>query len=152
MYWNTMKWITCFPQKLVNSHLQWPHKFVPANLERLAICKIKAPQKFHATLYFGNFSFSHSVKIWCGFLLTLALIGPSNSYLSKAVSLVVHFLPSYISFIFQAKERRHELQKLRALQSYYETKCRRMKKIKSKKYVSKWTSRCVLEVIGLVST
>ncbi|KAL9969211.1 hypothetical protein ACROYT_G021402 [Oculina patagonica] len=34
----------------------------------------------------------------------------------------------------EAKERRHELQKLRALQSYYETKCRRMKKIKSKKY------------------
>jgi len=34
----------------------------------------------------------------------------------------------------EAKERRHELQKLRALQSYYETKCHRMKKIKSKKY------------------
>ena len=38
----------------------------------------------------------------------------------------------------QALERRHELQKLRALQSYYEQKCRRMKKIKSKKYVSFW--------------
>ena len=36
-------------------------------------------------------------------------------------------------YLFQAKERRHELQKLRALQSYYEAKCRRMKKIKSKK-------------------
>lgn len=34
----------------------------------------------------------------------------------------------------EAKERRHELQKLRALQSYYEAKCHRMKKIKSKKY------------------
>ncbi|CAB4011002.1 U3 small nucleolar RNA-associated 14 homolog A-like [Paramuricea clavata] len=34
----------------------------------------------------------------------------------------------------EALERRHELQKLRALQSYYEQKCRRMKKIKSKKY------------------
>lgn len=33
----------------------------------------------------------------------------------------------------KALERRHELQKLRALQSYYEQKCRRMKKIKSKK-------------------
>ena len=48
-----------------------------------------------------------------------------------------HFLPCYISIVFQAKERRHELQKLRALQSYYEMKCRRMKKIKSKKYVFK---------------
>ena len=36
-------------------------------------------------------------------------------------------------FLLQAKERRHELQKLRALQSYYEAKCRRAKKIKSKK-------------------
>lgn len=35
----------------------------------------------------------------------------------------------------EAKERRHELQKLRALQSYYEAKCHRMKKIKSKKNV-----------------
>ncbi|XP_031554380.1 U3 small nucleolar RNA-associated protein 14 homolog A-like [Actinia tenebrosa] len=34
----------------------------------------------------------------------------------------------------EAKERRSELQRLRALQSYYEEKCRRAKKIKSKKY------------------
>ncbi|XP_065649628.1 U3 small nucleolar RNA-associated protein 14 homolog A isoform X2 [Hydra vulgaris] len=34
----------------------------------------------------------------------------------------------------EALERRKELQKTRALQSYYETKCRRTKKIKSKKY------------------
>ncbi|KXJ13105.1 U3 small nucleolar RNA-associated protein 14-like B [Exaiptasia diaphana] len=34
----------------------------------------------------------------------------------------------------EAKERRKELQRLRALQSYYEEKCRRAKKIKSKKY------------------
>ncbi|KAG9462699.1 hypothetical protein GDO78_023289, partial [Eleutherodactylus coqui] len=35
----------------------------------------------------------------------------------------------------EAKERRAELQKARALQSYYEAKARREKKIKSKKYV-----------------
>ncbi|XP_072035678.1 LOW QUALITY PROTEIN: U3 small nucleolar RNA-associated protein 14 homolog A-like [Amphiura filiformis] len=34
----------------------------------------------------------------------------------------------------EAQERRAELQKYRALQSYYEAKCRRQKKIKSKKY------------------
>lgn len=34
----------------------------------------------------------------------------------------------------EALERRKELQKTRALQSYYEAKCRRQKKIKSKKY------------------
>ncbi|XP_070568067.1 U3 small nucleolar RNA-associated protein 14 homolog A-like [Ptychodera flava] len=34
----------------------------------------------------------------------------------------------------EAQERRKELQKMRALQSYYETKCRRQGKIKSKKY------------------
>ena len=34
-----------------------------------------------------------------------------------------------------ALEQRKELQKARALQSYYEAKCRRMKKIKSKKLV-----------------
>ncbi|XP_001634080.2 U3 small nucleolar RNA-associated protein 14 homolog A [Nematostella vectensis] len=34
----------------------------------------------------------------------------------------------------EAKERRRELQRMRALQSYYEEKCRRAKKIKSKKY------------------
>ncbi|XP_077863677.1 U3 small nucleolar RNA-associated protein 14 homolog A-like [Saccoglossus kowalevskii] len=34
----------------------------------------------------------------------------------------------------EARERRKELQKMRALQSYYEAKCRRQKKIKSKKY------------------
>ncbi|XP_068697898.1 U3 small nucleolar RNA-associated protein 14 homolog A-like isoform X3 [Montipora foliosa] len=34
----------------------------------------------------------------------------------------------------EAKERRGELQKLRALQSYYELKCHRIKKIKSRKY------------------
>ena len=34
----------------------------------------------------------------------------------------------------EALERRKELQKMRALQSYYEAKCRRQKKIKSKKY------------------
>ena len=34
----------------------------------------------------------------------------------------------------EALESRKELQKARALQSYYEAKCRRMKKIKSKKY------------------
>jgi len=34
----------------------------------------------------------------------------------------------------EAMNRRKELQKSRALQSYYEAKCRRMKKIKSKKY------------------
>ena len=33
----------------------------------------------------------------------------------------------------EAMERRKELQKMRALQSYYEAKCRRQKKIKSKK-------------------
>ena len=39
--------------------------------------------------------------------------------------------------VLQAKERRKELQKFRVLQSYYEAKCRRIKRIKSKKYVSK---------------
>ena len=34
----------------------------------------------------------------------------------------------------EAKERRQQLSKLRALESYYEAKCRRAKKIKSKKY------------------
>jgi len=34
----------------------------------------------------------------------------------------------------EAMERRKELQKLRALQSYYEIKCKRQKKIKSKKF------------------
>ena len=39
--------------------------------------------------------------------------------------------------VLQARERRKELQKFRVLQSYYEAKCRRIKRIKSKKYVSK---------------
>lgn len=34
----------------------------------------------------------------------------------------------------EARARRKQLQKMRALQSYYEAKCKRMKKIKSKKY------------------
>lgn len=126
-----------------------PQKFVPANLKRWPIHKIKAHKNFmlHGIRWFFFHPFNWNV-IWFPFnVSTLSTF----SFLCKAVSLVVHFLPSYISFFFQAKERRHELQKLRALQSYYETKCRRMKKIKSKKYVSKWTSRCVLEVIGLVS-
>ena len=37
----------------------------------------------------------------------------------------------------EALERRKELQRTRALQSYYEVKCHRAKKIKSKKYVVK---------------
>ena len=34
----------------------------------------------------------------------------------------------------QARERRRELQRMRALMSYHEEKCRRAKKIKSKRY------------------
>lgn len=44
-----------------------------------------------------------------------------------------HFVT--ICFAWQAKIRRAELQKARALQSYYEAKAKREKKIKSKKWV-----------------
>ncbi|XP_057306548.1 U3 small nucleolar RNA-associated protein 14 homolog A-like isoform X1 [Hydractinia symbiolongicarpus] len=50
-----------------------------------------------------------------------------------------------------ALERRKELQKTRALQSYYEAKCRRMKKIKSKKYhrILKKEQQKVMEKVDL---
>jgi len=51
----------------------------------------------------------------------------------------------------EAMERRAQLQKARALQSYYEAKCRRIKKIKSKKYhrVLKKEEKKVLDKIDV---
>lgn len=42
--------------------------------------------------------------------------------------------PALILALVQARERRRELQRMRALMSYHEEKCRRAKKIKSKRY------------------
>ena len=41
-------------------------------------------------------------------------------------------------FAYQAKQRRRELQKMRALVTYQEKKFRREKRIKSKKYVQQF--------------
>ena len=50
---------------------------------------------------------------------------------SRSVNCMNHLL-----WHVQAEQRRNELQKMRALMSYHEQKCRRTKKIKSKKYAN----------------
>lgn len=78
-----------------------PQKFVPANLKRWPIHKIKAHKNFmlHGIRWFFFHPFNWNV-IWFPFnVSTLSTF----SFLCKAVSLLVHFLPSYISFFFSGK-------------------------------------------------
>ena len=52
--------------------------------------------------------------------------------------------------LFQAKQRRRELQKIRALVTYQEQKFHREKRIKSKKYVCYLTYNAVVDILNIV--
>lgn len=79
-----------------------PQKFVPANLKRWPIHKIKAHKNFmlHGIRWFFFHPFNWNV-IWFPFNVSTLR---TFSFLCKAVSLVVHFLPSYISFFFRQRK------------------------------------------------
>ena len=62
-------------------------------------------------------------------LLTLQASQPSWSVVRELTVTTSFNFPN----LMQARERRQELQKMRALMSYREQKCRRVKKIKSKR-------------------
>lgn len=84
-------------------------------------------------------------KVFCGFYLwfSVEMVKRMLSYWDADVDFqkidVGGLVKPSCLFVFclQAKIRRAELQKARALQSYYEAKTRREKKIKSKKWVEK---------------